>query len=264
MIRAIIIDDSKKDRTDLRQLLEAEHYDIEIIGQFDNAEKGLRGIKELSPQLVFLDVEMPPGMDGIKMLAEIPKAERNFDVIFTTAHNRFAVQAFRMACLDFLEKPISPTELSEALAKHRAETDNKLRLAKYEVLVEHLKDIPLGRKPMNLPLGKGKGMRCVRMDDILYMAAPGGDGSSGTSGKYTTFFFTDGSRILVSHLLRDWERKLSPYGALRINRSNIINMKYVHAYTSDRCAVLKSGNVLSPELTVSDKYRAGFEGRFLD
>jgi len=254
MIRSIIIEDNDFHRDKLLKLLSG-HDDMEVLGHFPHAEAGLKGIRKLRPDLVFLDIEMPPGMTGIEMLAQIPKEERTFNVIFTTQYNEYAVRAIELSCLAYLEKPIDPEKLAAALEKYRSEADREHLLQKYEVLEELLQEMPLGRKPFNLPIGTGKGYRCVRMDEVVHLQA---------AGSYTEFFFTDNSTLMVSHLLQDWERKLTPYGAVRIHKSHAINLKYVAEYhPSDGGRLLLRWNGQEKCLNVGDTYRSGFEDLFL-
>lgn len=267
MIHTIIIEDSEEHRKTLQKLL-AAYDDIELVGQFKNAAEGLEGIKSLSPDLIFLDVEMPPGKNGIQMLAEIPSKERRFDVIFTTAHNQFAVDAIDLSCLAYLTKPIDPEKLMTAISKHREAADKETLLAKYEVLVEHLKDLPSGQRPIALPLSNkadDKDLRFVRMEDIAYFVSPKGEHEVvGAYGRYTTFYFTDGSRQGVTKLLREWETKLNPYGAVRISKFVVINLAYVHTYRRSESSVsLFFNGKETTALSVGDAYRADFEGRFL-
>lgn len=267
MIRAVIIEDTKEHRKSLLTLLK-DIEDVEVIGQFENTETGLNGIRQLQPELVFLDVEMPPGKTGLELLAEIPSTERTFDVIFTTQFNRFAVDAIELSCLAYLVKPIEADKLKDAVEKHRAEANKELLLTKYEVLVEHLKELPPGEKPLMLPLSSKtdeRGYRAVKMEEIAYFASPSADGSSNSaSGRYTTFFLTDESKIEVSNLLRHWEAKLNPYGFVRISKGMVVNMKYVHTYRKSESTVTLSYNGnKTPVLTIGDRYKSGFESGFI-
>ena len=109
---AIIIDDERLARNELKKML-AFHPEIEIIGEAANADEGLRLISELNPDLIFLDVQMPV-KTGFELLQELEKLPT---VIFTTAHDEYAIRAFEVNALDYLLKPIDPKRLSDAVQK---------------------------------------------------------------------------------------------------------------------------------------------------
>ena len=112
MIRAIIIDDERLARNELKKLLQ-EFPEIEVIAEAANANEGIEKIDSLNPDLVFLDIQMP-GKTGFDMLAELEKAP---DVIFTTAYDDHALKAFEVNALDYLLKPVEPRRLADALQK---------------------------------------------------------------------------------------------------------------------------------------------------
>src|ERR1700709_1305686 len=112
MIRAVIIDDERLARNELKKLL-LEFPDIEIIAEAANANEGIEKIDSLNPDLIFLDIQMP-GKTGFDMLAELDKAP---DVIFTTAYDDYALKAFEVNALDYLLKPVEPRRLADALHK---------------------------------------------------------------------------------------------------------------------------------------------------
>ncbi|MCB9205347.1 MAG: response regulator transcription factor [Flavobacteriales bacterium] len=252
MIRCIIIEDNDFHRDKLLKLL-AEYEDVEVLGHFPNAETGRKAIADLHPDLVFLDIEMPPGRNGLEMLAEIPEKERTFDTIFVTEFNDYAVRAIELSCLAYLEKSVAPEKLTAALERHRAETDRNQQIQKYGVLIEFLQDMPIGRQPINLPLGSGNGFKRVRIEEIVFLSA---------ADSYTTFHFTDGSERKVSHRLNQWDRSLSEYGVIRIHKSFSVNLKHVVEYNpSDGMLKVQYGLNLK-SLPVGDTYRSGFEGHF--
>src|ERR1700733_12801647 len=117
MIRAIIIDDERLARNELRKLL-ADFPEIEVVAEGANANEGLEKIETINPDLVFLDIQMP-GKTGFDMLSELDRAPH---VIFTTAYDEYALKAFEVNALDYLMKPVEPKRLADALQKlHQAE-----------------------------------------------------------------------------------------------------------------------------------------------
>ena len=125
-MKAIIIDDERLARTELKKLLE-EFPEVEIIDEAANAEEGITKIESLHPDLIFLDIQMP-GKTGFEMLSDLEKTPQ---VIFTTAYDEFAIKAFQVNALDYLLKPIEPKRLADAIQKlhlpegkeNRTETD---------------------------------------------------------------------------------------------------------------------------------------------
>src|SRR6201991_39485 len=125
MIRAVIIDDERLARNELKKLLQ-EFPEIEVIAEAANANEGIEKIDSLNPDLIFLDIQMP-GKTGFDMLAELDKAP---DVIFTTAYDDYALKAFEVNALDYLLKPVEPRRLADAINKIGAhedrDTDNSI------------------------------------------------------------------------------------------------------------------------------------------
>lgn len=111
-LKAIIIDDEVRSRESLRQKINTHCPDVEIIGECENGEQGIRSIEEKQPDIVFLDVEMPR-MNGFTMLQQLNN--RNFELIFTTAYDHYAIRAIRFSALDYLVKPIEVNDLCSAI-----------------------------------------------------------------------------------------------------------------------------------------------------
>ena len=116
MIRAIIVDDEDASRITLKALLGRYVPDVQIIAEAVDVESGLATIKQFTPDLVFLDIQMPDG-SGFRLLEMLP--EIDFDVIFTTAFDQYAIKAIKFSALDYLLKPIVPDDLKKAVEKHR-------------------------------------------------------------------------------------------------------------------------------------------------
>ena len=122
MVECIIVDDEEKGRGNLRSLLNEYCKSVEVVGEADSAVKGVEIIKELKPDLVFLDIEMPGG-SGFDLLNQFK--EMHFSVIFTTAYSQYAVKAFKFSAIDYLLKPINILELQEAVKKFEEQKGTK-------------------------------------------------------------------------------------------------------------------------------------------
>ncbi|HRE96105.1 MAG TPA: response regulator, partial [Flavobacteriales bacterium] len=117
-INAVLIDDSSQARKLLRLMLAELAPDVNVLGECSDLSEGVKSIREYKPDVVFLDIEMP-GKSGLQILEELPRDEMQYEIIFTTAYDEYALRAFRLSALDYLLKPISETELNEAVKKIR-------------------------------------------------------------------------------------------------------------------------------------------------
>ncbi|MBC7866314.1 MAG: response regulator, partial [Gloeobacteraceae cyanobacterium ES-bin-316] len=135
MLTAVIIDDEKSSRNSLKQKLSNHFADIEIIGECENAEAAIKLLAEQKPDILFLDVEMPR-MNGFSLLQQLP--DKNFEVIFITAYDHYAIKAIKFSALDYLVKPVAIEDLKiaiEKLVKKRNTSSSNERL---EMLLKNL------------------------------------------------------------------------------------------------------------------------------
>ena len=191
-MKALIVDDERLARSELRRLL-AQHPEIEIAGEARNGEEALTLIAQASPDLLFLDIQMPQmsGFDVLDRLDDIPQ------VIFTTAYDAYAIKAFEVNALDYLMKPIAPARLAAALAKVRPRS-GPTRLERVFVR---------------------EGDRCwiVALPDIFLLES---------EGNYTRVCF-NGQRPLIRRSLNALEAQLDPAVFFRANRQQILNLKWI-------------------------------------
>lgn len=207
MKRAIIIDDERLARNELKKLL-AAHTAIEIVGEASNAEEGIEQIEKLNPDLIFLDIQMP-GKTGFEMLAELEKTPI---VIFTTAFDEYALKAFDVNALDYLLKPIDPSRLSEAL--------NRVESAELASEVEG-EDIQVNRSLLteNDQVFVKDGERCwfVKLSDIRLFESV---------GNYARVFFGT-NKPLILKSLNALEERLDQKTFFRANRKHIVNLRMI-------------------------------------
>ena len=218
-LRTLLIDDEHHCIETMRYELEMHCPEVEIVGIASSGAEGIRRIEELEPDLVFLDIEMP-GMNGFEMLKQIDPV--NFSVIFATAYDQYAIQAFRCAAADYLLKPVMSDLLIEAVnrvaAKPEKESYSKLQL---EALLYNLRD---GMKSLRLALPAGRSMDFVDASDILYC---------NSDSNYTHVVATDGRKYTLSRTLKDVEQMLLPMDFFRIHQSYLINFNYLRKYLRD-------------------------------
>ena len=243
MIRTLIIDDEMKSQATLHKLLEKYCTGIEIVGFAHNVKSGVESINELNPDLVFLDISMPDG-DGFEVLQQVKS--RNFEVVFTTAFNDYAIKAFQFSALHYLLKPINYIELQAAVERYK-ENHKDLNLnEKIQVLFDSLNN---QNKKIVLPTSNE--LKVVEIEKIVYCKA---------DSSYTHFYFIDQNPIIVSKTLSNFEELLPPTIFCRIHNKYLINLNFVSNYVKGR--VGKVILVNNEEFEISDGRKAEFLKRF--
>ncbi len=225
MIKAVIIDDEKRSRETLVGMIERYCPSIEVLGQADGCQSGIQKIKELSPEIVFLDIQMPDG-SGFKLLEDLD--EYNFEVIFTTAHDQYAIKAIRFSALDYILKPINPDDLKYAIEKY-LEKQNKGQINKnIQVLLDNIKSPNIDPK---IILSTTEGIHIVKTDDIIRCES---------DDYYTRFYFINDSMILISKTLKQHEEILSDYNFIRTHKSHLVNIKHIKSYLKNEGIITMS------------------------
>ncbi len=209
MIRAVIIDDERLARNELKKLLQ-EFPEIEVIAEAANANEGIEKIDSLNPDLIFLDIQMP-GKTGFDMLAELDKAP---DVIFTTAYDDYALKAFEVNALDYLLKPVEPRRLADALHKLHLEENRDREAASDE-------EIAINRSLLheNDQVFVKDGERCwfVKLGDIRLFESV---------GNYAKIYFGS-NKPLILKSLNALEERLDEKVFFRANRKHIVNLRLI-------------------------------------
>ncbi len=206
MFKAIIIDDERLARNELKKLLQ-DFPEVEIIGEAANADEGIEKIETLSPDLVFLDIQMP-GKTGFDMLCELEKAPM---VIFTTAYDEFALKAFEVNALDYLMKPVEPKRLADAL--------HKLHHAEEKEASASLNNVHRGTLGENDQVFVKDGERCwfVKLNEVRLFESV---------GNYAKVFFA-GNKPLILKSLNALEERLDEKVFFRANRKHIVNLRMI-------------------------------------
>jgi two-component system LytT family response regulator len=206
MYKAIIIDDERLARNELKKLL-SEFSEIEVIGEAANAQEGIEKIESLSPDLIFLDIQMP-GKTGFDMLMELEKAPH---VIFTTAYDEFALKAFEVNALDYLMKPVEPKRLADAL--------HKLQQAEEKELAAAMAGMGRGMLGENDQVFVKDGEKCwfVKLGEVRLFESV---------GNYAKVYFGT-NKPLILKSLNALEDRLDERIFFRANRKHIINMRMI-------------------------------------
>lgn len=242
MIRTIVIEDEPVSRDMLTLMLARYKDDIEIIDTCSNPTDGIESILKHEPDLVFLDIQMPK-MTGFDMLKKINPI--NFEVIFTTAFDQYAINAIRVSALDYLLKPVDDEDLAIAIDKCKERLKTKSPQMQFENLFNNLTN----KNPLDktIALSASDGISFVKMSEILRVEA---------NGRYAKFYLLNKETILVSKTLGDFEEILSANQFFRIHDSAIVNLNHVKKYVrGDGGTVVLSDNT---ELDVARRRKDDF------
>ncbi|HUR31284.1 MAG TPA: LytTR family DNA-binding domain-containing protein [Saprospiraceae bacterium] len=229
MIRILILDDEEA-ACNILSILIRKHLplDHEIRCEQDPA-KALEILGTYKPTLVMLDIEMP-GMNGFDFLNKA--GSWDFDVIFTTAYDKYAIKAIRFSALDYLLKPLDILELQNALNRHIVRR-NHSQQSRHDLVHNLIENI---QKPetdeYRLAISTSEGVFFYLPSDIIRC-----EGES----NYTKFYLAGGKSLMVSHTLKDYDSILSDYGFVRVHKSHLVNMKYVSRVDRDGFIWLSNG-----------------------
>lgn len=211
-IPTVIIDDDQASIDNLLKLIEVYCPKIEVLGTAHNIEEGAKEILVRKPKIVFLDVEMPngSGFDLLRMMKT-----KDFEVIFITAHNKYAINAIKHSALDYLLKPIDAKEFIETSAKITA--SEYTSFPNYDVLFENLSN----HSPKKLTVASSKGHEYIPIDSIVRLES---------ERSYARIFLLNGRIIMVSKCLNDYQAMLDNKVFFRIHNSHLINLNHVVMY----------------------------------
>lgn len=210
MKRIAIIDDEPDARQLLRAMIDSLCPDVEICGEADGVQSAYVLIRQTRPHGILLDISMEDGT-GFDLLEQFPHP--TFQAIFTTAHDEFALKAFRYHALDYLLKPINPVELAQAIDRVKVEVpeDYPARISK---LLESARSGQLNK----ITLTSQEGMAFLRLDQIIRLES---------DASYTTFYLLNQERQVVSRPMKDFETLLPEDEFFKLHQSHIVNLSFV-------------------------------------
>jgi two-component system LytT family response regulator len=243
-IKALIIDDEELARENLRMLLESFCPTIEVIGLATGKEDAKQKIAELKPQVIFLDICMPSGIEGLTLLDELKN--KDFLVVFVTAFKEYALKAFTANAVHYLLKPIDIDELIDAEKKIKErinliDSNPKLKETYQESLLNVTESIRT-KKIGKISISHSKGIKIVNQEDIIYLEA---------DGNCTKLYFKDKTKYTDTRTLKVYENILDKNLFFRTHKSYMINLNFLKEYvTSDGTFALLEGG---KEIPISRK-----------
>lgn len=221
MIRALIIDDEESTTTVVKLLLQKNVEEVSEIYTAVGAFNGLEAIGKYKPHLVFLDIEMPL-LNGFQLLEKFP--DHNFETIFITAYDHYAIKAIKYSALDYLLKPIDIAELQTAVKRFlHKQSIIKNNKSLYENLSYNLNQ-PNKSPKYRLALTTVEGTFFYYCSEIIRCEA---------LGNYTRFILKDKKTILTSHTLKEYDDLLAEQSFLRVHRGHLINSDYITSFSKD-------------------------------
>ncbi len=241
MIRTLIVDDEFQGRNFLEKVLTKLFPDVVIVGSAATIKEAVDSILQQQPQLVFLDVMLnnENGFDLFEQLAEV-----HFETVFTTAHNEFAVKAFKYNALDYLLKPIDLDELEKAIEKTKKKLQSQTP-AQPELIRNFIEAIKHPGKPLNkLSIPTTDGFVLVPLDEIIYCEA---------FGNYTHFYLTAGKKITSSYTLKEYDEMLAAQQFFRAHKSFLVNLTHVMRYIKGEGGTLVMINGIEIEVSRRNK-----------
>jgi two-component system LytT family response regulator len=219
-LRAVIVDDESNNVGNLSILLGKYCPEVEIAGQALNADDARKLILEKNPDLIFLDIQMP-GKSGFDLLRELNV--HSFEIVFTTAYDKYGIQAVKFAAIDYLLKPINSEELKEAVRKVVQRASTKQKNLQLENLI-NLLNTRHNRRLHRIALQGSRETRFVEPEKIVRCEA---------SNNYTSFFLEDGTKILTARPIFEYEELLKEYDFVRPHQSHLVNKRFIRSWVKE-------------------------------
>jgi len=246
MLKAIIVEDEEAGRVTLSNYLGKYCPDVKLEAMVDSVKTGLEAIKKYSPDIVFLDVEMPFG-NGFDLLEQ--SEDIDFETVFVTAYSEYAIKALNFSASYYILKPIDIDELISAVDKIKIEKEKNDNSVHSKILLENIKNSNKQLHKIVLPLLDG--FEVVQVKDILRCKA---------EDNFTSFFMKDGSKQLICRTLKFYEEMLKDFDFVRIHKSHMVNVQHIKRYKKG-----KGGQVImsdGAEVEVSVKRKKDLLNKF--
>ena len=239
MLNAIIVDDEARSRRILQQFLEEYCPSISVVALAEDVLSGVKAINSHKPDVVFLDIEMP-NYSGFKLIEFFDDID--FEIVFTTAYERYAIQAFRVSAIGYLLKPIDIDELIDVVKR----LEDLRKMSNLKERINTLKYNLSSDKPHRLVLPAQNGLLYVNMEEINYIES---------DGRYTKIHLVDHKVMVCTSSLKDCEAIFENAPFIRIHRSCIIHLTYIKRYSKGRDSFVIMENDI--RLDVGKNYKDG-------
>jgi len=225
--KVLIIDDENRTRDFVKKMIDSFNLDLDVFTDGENVETGIEAINRIQPDILLLDIQMPDGT-GFDVLNSIET--KNFEVIFITAYQEYAIKAIKFSALDYILKPIDSEELHSSIITAIDCLEFKREETQFIALENNIQ--PNNRRKLVL-----KTQECVYVVDLNEIIRCEADKN------YTFFYLNSGKKILVSRTLKDYETMLNGYGFFRIQQSHLINLEYLDRYDKQQggAIIMKDG-----------------------
>ena len=211
-MKAIIVDDEKHCRESLQSMLQMHCPDIAIAAICADALAAITAIQTHKPDIVFLDIEMPR-MNAFDLLQQLGRID--FEIIFTTAYDQYAIRAIKFSALDYLLKPVDAEELKLAAEKLKSRPRHSMEKEQLQQVISNLTDA--AQHDFKLIIATADGNYFLLPDEIMY--CEGND-------NYTHFHLTKSRKLISAKTLKEYEEMLAEQGFLRIHKSYLVNLKF--------------------------------------
>lgn len=232
MLNAVIIEDEPIFQEILKKAIANTKLDIAIVGICSSKREAKKILPEVLPQLIFLDVELADGK-GVDLLNELDTT--NFEIIFTTSHDKYAINAIKNNAADYLLKPINEKELKKAIEKVLKRIEEKSKVAQATLLQDYINNIKESQQQnAKLMVPTKEGMIFLAVNEILRLQS---------ESNYTIFYLENAKKILVAKTLKNFEEKLLPYNFIRIHQSHLINISHLKEIDhADNLVIMADGS----------------------
>jgi two-component system LytT family response regulator len=237
-VKSIIVDDEHYCRQSLSTLLERHCPEVEILALCGSGADALKEISIQKPQLVFLDIEMPH-MNGFELLEKLPLI--NFELIFTTSYDQYAIKAIRFSALDYLLKPIDRLDLLKAIQKV-VQRQQPLLPQQLEILLEKLHQPATPIQRIALPTMEG--LQMIQVESII---------SCSSDSNYTNLLLKNKQKLTASRTLKEIEEMLGPYNFIRVHHSFLVNLNEINKYVKGEGGYLVMSNGATIDVSRSRK-----------
>ncbi len=229
MLRVVIIDDETRSRETIREMLDIYCADIEVVAEGHDVKSGIQVIKQHNPDLVLLDIKMPDG-SGFDLIRQIMPVK--FKLIFITAFEEYAIRAFKFNALDYITKPIDPTEMQAAIEKAVNAVEGSDLNNKIKTLMEQYMR-PAQTDDARIVLKTADVLHLVELKNIVRVTS---------ERNYTVFILNEGENIMVSKSIKEYTEFLEKNNFFRIHQSHLINLVYLRKFVKDELVCVMKDN----------------------